>query len=271
MLICKNCNNKNNKNKYIQDKQNKKNIIKICSKCKLEKSGEDFITNSNICHCCRKIWHDENYKNQYLFANAKRRAKRDGLEFNLIVDDIVITEICPYINIKLEKSTIGYTNNSVTLDRINNNYGYIKNNIMVVSRQANMMKGNLTIEQIKLINYNFYEKPTIAEIVNYNIKNNLTDAKIRAKKHNIEFNISETDIILTKKCPLLNIDLYKSKFKLGENSPTLDRIDNNKGYIPDNVRIISYKANRSKNNSTKEEYNLLTINLSNILEKRFTK
>jgi hypothetical protein len=37
------------------------------------------------------------------------------------------------------------------------------------------------------------------------------------------------------------------------NSPSLDRINNNLGYVPGNVIVVSDRANRIKNNATIEE------------------
>ena len=52
-------------------------------------------------------------------------------------------------------------------------------------------------------------------------------------------------------CPVFNIKLNTGN-RL--NSPTLDRIDNNLGYVKGNIKIISSKANRLKNNGTLEEF-----------------
>ena len=41
--------------------------------------------------------------------------------------------------------------------------------------------------------------------------------------------------------------------KTPDDAPSIDRIDNAKGYVPGNVRIISYKANRAKSNLTDRE------------------
>lgn len=60
-------------------------------------------------------------------------------------------------------------------------------------------------------------------------------------------------------CPILGIKLnYDGTGKIGDwsrrdNSPSMDRIDSSKGYTPDNIHIISWRANRIKNDSTVEE------------------
>lgn len=88
-------------------------------------------------------------------------------------------------------------------------------------------------------------------------KNPLTalfrEARTRAKKNNLEFNILITDIIVPSICPILNIHIIVGKGKATNNSPALDRINNSKGYIKGNVQVISTLANRMKNSATKEQ------------------
>lgn len=76
-------------------------------------------------------------------------------------------------------------------------------------------------------------------------------AKTRAKNKNITFTITIEDVIIPTDCPVFGIPLDHSD-RL--HAPTLDRIINNLGYIPGNVRVISAKANRLKNNGTIEEF-----------------
>lgn len=78
------------------------------------------------------------------------------------------------------------------------------------------------------------------------IKSMWASAKNRAKKKKLEFNIELSDIIIPEKCPILNIPLFRSELKQSGNSPALDRIDNTKGYIKNNIRVISHKANLFK-------------------------
>lgn len=82
-------------------------------------------------------------------------------------------------------------------------------------------------------------------------------AKQRAKKHGIIFSISKQDVIdvypIDNKCPILDLQLQPSLKKTQENSPSLDRIIPEKGYVKGNILIISHRANTIKNNATVEE------------------
>lgn len=78
------------------------------------------------------------------------------------------------------------------------------------------------------------------------------NAKRRAKELKLPFNISWKDLTIPDKCPILDI-----QFKPGnkrEESPSLDRINPNLGYVKGNVQIISMKANRIKSDGTAEEH-----------------
>lgn len=86
------------------------------------------------------------------------------------------------------------------------------------------------------------------------VKSMLNRAKARAILKNLEFNLSIDDILIPEYCPILNIKLeYYQKQGGSDNSPALDRIDNNKGYIKGNIQVISNKANRIKTNATLSE------------------
>ena len=78
-------------------------------------------------------------------------------------------------------------------------------------------------------------------------------AKNRAKSKGIEFSLKVEDIVVPAVCPVLGIPLYTNKGKAGPNSPSLDRIDNTKGYTPENIQIISYRANVIKGDASVEE------------------
>lgn len=75
-------------------------------------------------------------------------------------------------------------------------------------------------------------------------------AKHRAKKVGRDFDIEVSDVVIPNVCPILNIPLFKGSGKVSDNSPSLDRIDQEKGYVKGNVAVISYRANRLKGDLT---------------------
>ena len=81
----------------------------------------------------------------------------------------------------------------------------------------------------------------------------LTCAKSRCKRTGVEFNITKDDVARRETCPISGVILNFSSTKISDESPTLDRIDPSKGYVPGNVWVVSYRANRIKSNATSEE------------------
>jgi hypothetical protein len=84
-------------------------------------------------------------------------------------------------------------------------------------------------------------------------------AKFRAKKANamrvgIEFNVNFGDLEFPTHCPVLGIELDYFADRRAENAVSFDRLDSSKGYVHGNVAIISWRANRIKNNGTAEEH-----------------
>ncbi len=91
-----------------------------------------------------KINRRENPEKRMLLG-AKQRAKERGLEFNITLNDIVIPTICPILKVPFE---IG-TSYAPSLDRIDPSKGYLKGNVWVITRKANVMKNNATLQELK--------------------------------------------------------------------------------------------------------------------------
>lgn len=83
-----------------------------------------------------------------MWNRAKKRAKQHGLAFDLPREDIPIPERCPVLDIRLEVGPVR-AYGSPSLDRIEPTMGYTTGNTRVVSDQANRLKGNLTLEQLR--------------------------------------------------------------------------------------------------------------------------
>jgi len=86
-----------------------------------------------------------------LFHSATKRAKLKKLPFDITKQDIVVPTHCPILGLELKPNQTGnksHTKQSPSLDRIDNNKGYIKGNIQVISHLANAMKQNATRDEL---------------------------------------------------------------------------------------------------------------------------
>jgi len=124
------------------------------------KSGRKDILNITRKHRCRDC-----ERNAYISLDprrkllypARKRAKQKGLEFDIELDDIIIPVKCPILGISLKSNTGAGAGGgkeydyAPTLDRIDNSRGYTKDNICVISRKANSLKGDASIDEIKAI------------------------------------------------------------------------------------------------------------------------
>lgn len=83
----------------------------------------------------------------------------------------------------------------------------------------------------------------------------LRRAKRRAVDAGFEFNLELEDLLpLPEVCPVLGIPLRISAGPQDPFAHSLDRMDNSKGYIKGNVAVVSYKANRLKNDGSASEH-----------------
>jgi hypothetical protein len=123
-----------------------KGIREKCKKCSAERAAKE------------RARRKENWKHKPSLAmlnNSKQRAKVAGLEHTLTIDDIIIPDYCPVLGIKLDTGDRKRKGNAPSIDRIDNSKGYTKENIMVISNKANMIKNDATIDELIMIG-NFY-------------------------------------------------------------------------------------------------------------------
>lgn len=83
-------------------------------------------------------------------------------------------------------------------------------------------------------------------------------ARQRATKRGIEFTITVDDVIVPSYCPILGVKLRVGVGRSGRqggnfDSPSLDRKDPSRGYVPGNVMVISHLANTMKQAATNEQ------------------
>lgn len=73
----------------------------------------------------------------------------------------------------------------------------------------------------------------------------LQRARRRARAIGVEFSLNLSDITIPERCPVLGLRLSRSDGN-PHTSPSLDRINNAKGYVRGNVLVVSQLANRIK-------------------------
>lgn len=87
----------------------------------------------------------------FMLSRAKIRAKTRGFAFDLVPGDITIPEHCPVLGLKLRVAEGCADDASPELDRIVPSKGYVKGNVIVISRRANRIKNDATPEELRKI------------------------------------------------------------------------------------------------------------------------
>ena len=90
------------------------------------------------------------------------------------------------------------------------------------------------------------------------------NAQHRAKRKGIPFSITIDDIIIPETCPLLGIPLVSTNDKRDPRNPSLDQKIPGQGYTPDNIWVMSSRANWIKCDASLQELELLVENLKKL-------
>jgi hypothetical protein len=98
----------------------------------------------------QKKWRGSRHgRAKILFWHARKAARLVGLDFNLEVLDIVIPDRCPVFGVLLDPAAGARAPNLPSLDRIDNERGYVKGNVWVISWRANRLKSDASIEELE--------------------------------------------------------------------------------------------------------------------------
>jgi tRNA G26 N,N-dimethylase Trm1 len=145
--------------------------MKICTKCNQEKQLEKFRVKRGACKKCESLYNNKFFKSDFgkeyrrqwqenerrtkptlgMFRAAKKRAKEQNVPFDITIEDIIVPEYCPILGIKLQFNVGLSKDNSPTLDKIIPSLGYVKGNIAVISKRANTIKNDASIEDIEKV------------------------------------------------------------------------------------------------------------------------
>jgi len=161
-------------------------MSKLCSSCKQIKNLEEFSVNNATkdglqynCKSCDNAYQrkrkkeksseikenskkylkrkrkDREWRLKQLFQSAKARAKNNGREFTITVEDVFKmypeNGMCPVFNFKLEWGDRGFREHSPSIDRIDSSKGYTKENCQIISWKANRLKTDATVNELKAL------------------------------------------------------------------------------------------------------------------------
>ncbi len=88
--------------------------------------------------------------------------------------------------------------------------------------------------------------------------NKITSIKANARHRGLEVDLKRIDLeklfdIQEGKCAISGRELMKTRVKSSLDTCSVDRIDNSKGYIPENIRLVTLQANLAKHTGNDEE------------------
>lgn len=113
----------------------------VCSACKAEKPLSEFFRSTRRkrgytyeCKACLSV-KDRKVENR--FSNSRARARQDGIEWKLSLEDYkaLVTRRCIYCSVSL----LGYTGRGI--DRIDTSQGYQAGNVAPCCGLCNQVKG----------------------------------------------------------------------------------------------------------------------------------
>jgi hypothetical protein len=155
-----------------QHKEDNPEKWRICDVCNVEKNLSYFslldktrkttTERKTTCKNCSATLREKERRNRnwkydacaVLFSNAKQRAKKSNIEFSITKEDIDIPDTCPVFGFPLKREERKTWMYAPSIDRIDNTKGYVKDNIIIVSRRANILKKDATIDELrKLADY----------------------------------------------------------------------------------------------------------------------
>jgi hypothetical protein len=136
--------------------------MKMCRACQVEKTLSDFPPDKRStdgtqarCRSCINEWIKIHYRKNPaagMWRRARARAAKLGLAFDFEIEDLLpLPTNCPVFGTPLRVSAGPQDPHAYSLDRINNDRGYVKGNIVVMSYRANRLKNDGTAEDHEAI------------------------------------------------------------------------------------------------------------------------
>ena len=141
------------KNAYMRQwkKDNKDKVNRINQNYK--DANRESVRKKERGYASKKAGTGEGYRKLWL-SNIRLRAKKKGLPFDITLDDLFFPETCPVLGVPMKERSGSFCDNSPSIDRIENDKGYVKGNVRIISYRANRIKCHATIADLeKILDY----------------------------------------------------------------------------------------------------------------------
>lgn len=252
-----------------------------CGNKKIVAAGSLTENKTRSCGCLKKeymsktMWKGHEEISGHYLARLRNNAKNRKIKYEITNEELWIKYLEQGKKCALSMEDIGFgrgeyeflIKQTASLDRIDSKDHYHFDNIQWIHKDINEMKSDLSEEDffywINLIANpirSFDNKTPISitqKHFNFRGHGNLSldkyhKYKYGAKLRNLDFKISIEDcwnlfIQQSCKCAVTGIDIVLSTHKDKiENTASLDRIDNNTGYLINNIRWVHKTINRMR-------------------------
>lgn len=201
-----------------------------CSTCHVLKNLDDFdfLKNGKKAKTCISC---VNTSKEYRENNKEKISKKNKDRYNQNREKRILKQKQYYEQNRdacIERNKISYEKNKEQYKKYKKEY-YSENKEEILSEQKQDRKNNPEKYLLKA-------------------------ARKRAKEKNLPFNIKIEDIIIPKVCPIFGFPLECGTISERDNSPSLDRVIPELGYVKGNVNVISFKANTLKRDGHIEDF-----------------
>jgi hypothetical protein len=138
-----------------------------CKACLKEQADEEFPMRNDssnrrrpYCYACAAEAQKSRYKNHRLTqpfklrcSRARARARALGVPFDLTPEylESIWTGVCPIFGVPISWSTDRTDEAAAELDRFIPAKGYVQGNVSFLSRKANRIKNNVSLEEIEFL------------------------------------------------------------------------------------------------------------------------
>ncbi len=216
--------------------------------------------------------------NQTFLGRVLKTARTRSIAFSLTLGDLAQVwsdqlGLCRYSGVEIFFDPKGGENQTASLDRIDSSFPYEPDNIRFVHKTVNMMKHTLPSDRFVLLASqvsnprlfavtNLIERKSAAQFRGCGVISGefLGHTRSRARKKGLDYNLSSeyvNSMYVDQRglCAATGMVMTPKEYSGAvTGNLSIDRLDNNLGYVEGNIRLVTIQANFLRGNLTLEDF-----------------